>query len=142
MKFYIASGNENARLVSQLSRALTAAGHRQTYDWTQHCASECPSIKSVRAVAERELSGVMEAELVIVVLPGGEGTHIELGAALGTGKPVLLFAREVGELVRDGRTCSHYWHPGITRIVGDMRKWIHAAHAYGMMDAGLRRAIS
>ena len=35
MRFYIASGLENAETVSKLAKVLTAAGHTHTYDWTK-----------------------------------------------------------------------------------------------------------
>jgi nucleoside 2-deoxyribosyltransferase len=43
-------------------------------------------------IALAELAGVREADVLIVLLPGGYGTHVEIGAALGLGKPVILHA--------------------------------------------------
>ena len=36
MRFYIATGLENAERARQLSAVLTRNGHELTYDWTAH----------------------------------------------------------------------------------------------------------
>ena len=39
-----------------------------------------------------EIAAVREADVLVVLLPGGYGTHVEIGAALALGKPVILHA--------------------------------------------------
>lgn len=92
MKFYIASGFENKEIVRKVRDRLVAAGHEHTYDWT----------KNERAVTEADLirigtaerDAVMDSDVVLVLLPGGKGTHTELGIALGLHKKVHLYAAE------------------------------------------------
>lgn len=36
MKFYIASGFENADTVKRVAAVLKSEGHKHTYDWTVH----------------------------------------------------------------------------------------------------------
>jgi hypothetical protein len=61
-------------------------------------------------VARREILGVVEADIVIVLLPGGRGTHAELGAALALAKPVALHTNDSGIFVGP-ETCAFYHHP-------------------------------
>jgi hypothetical protein len=94
--FYIASSLDNAEAVKRLNRALTLAGHYCTYDWTTHGpvfkadASVEENAKALKTTAAAELQGVTAAHAVIVLMPGGRGTHIEIGAALASYRPILI----------------------------------------------------
>jgi nucleoside 2-deoxyribosyltransferase len=95
-RFYIASSLDNAEAVRQLACTLRARGHVHTYDWTTHGAVFKPSaepednVAAMRDVARSEMKGVTTADVVIVLLPGGRGTHVEMGGALAAGKRVLV----------------------------------------------------
>ncbi len=119
MRFYIASGIKNGERVSQLSRVLKGRGHELTYDWTERgdIRSEGESIMS--EVAFNELRAVRDAELVIVLLPGGAGTHTELVVAIATrsNKRILIWSEEGAEFCGDERTCTFYFHSSVERIV-------------------------
>jgi hypothetical protein len=125
MKFYIASRLENAERVKQLKRELEAMGHEHSYDWTVHGSVQNEGYETISRVAKAEAHGVLEADLVIVLLPGGRGTHTELGIALGDAlcrAPKLIgILSESGEIDfgNDGRTCAFYHHP----LVAKLRSW-------------------
>ncbi len=53
---------------------------------------------------------------MIVLLPGGRGTHTELGIALGSGKRVILVAYFGEDLDEKGRTCAFYLHSHVTIV--------------------------
>jgi nucleoside 2-deoxyribosyltransferase len=116
MKYYIASRLENAATVRKLATRLNAEGWVQTYDWTQHGSVEGESVERISEVAQAEIQGVKDAELVIVLLPGGRGTHVELGAAIALGKPVFLYAERERHFYQDGRICAFYKHPGVFKV--------------------------
>ena len=125
MKFYIASRLENAEMVSKLAAVLKAAGHIQTYNWTEHGSVQDEDIGIINQVAENELRGVKSADMVIVLLPGARGTHTELGIALGCGnKDIIICAETNDALLQDGRTCSFYWTTGTIHIIGGFDKWL------------------
>lgn len=113
MKFYIASGLENADNVEKLAAQLRDSGWTQTYNWTEHGSVNDEPTERIREVAHRELAGVWQADIVIVMLPGGRGTHVEMGAAIAWNKPVILLTEKEDKL-QDGRTCSFYHH---TRVI-------------------------
>ena len=82
MKVYIASTLSNADEAQAVSEALALDGWETTYPWFSHGSVQAEGEERIREVAAAEIAGVLEADLVIVVLPGGRGTHVELGIAL------------------------------------------------------------
>ena len=122
MNYYIASGLENARRVSLAAEALSA--HTRTYDWTGHGDIRREGPERMQHVSSTELQAVVRADLVLLLLPGGKGTHSELGAALATGqgKRIILWS-ETGDEFRAGEgethpsVCAFYFHPLLERWV-------------------------
>ena len=114
--FYIASRLENAAAVRALVAQLTSWGWVQSYDWTAHGSVQAGGEARIREVALLETRGVLRADLVIVLLPGGRGTHTELGIALGSGKRVILVAYFGEDLDEKGRTCAFYLHSHVTIV--------------------------
>ncbi len=112
MKFYIATRLENHAAHNEVRDALTALGHQITYDWTIHGPVWRQGAKVIAKTAEAELNGVREADFVVVLLPGGRGTHAELGIALALDKPSLICAPGASPLLTVApETCAFYWHP-------------------------------
>lgn len=110
MKFYIASSIDNIDQAQTLRDRLVALGHKQTNDWTLHGSlKNSPGLW--REVSEKEIQGVLDADFVVVLLPGGRGTHTELGIAIGNGKEkiVVIGGKELREPpAENGRTCIFY----------------------------------
>jgi hypothetical protein len=108
-----------------LAAALTALGHEITYDWSVHGSVQKDGPERIREVAEAECNGVLQADLFVCLLPGGRGTHTELGIALGNKrhKHGVRMAGQVGGEIRivlvgddggaDERTCCFYHHPDV-----------------------------
>jgi len=120
LKVYIATSLEAADKHGTVSRMLETMGCTLTYDWTEHGAvhQDAEPEKRMRQVAHAELRGVAGADLVVVLLPGGRGTHTEMGAALMANKPVLLHAEDEDDLLdHTGRPSSFYYHPLVTRVI-------------------------
>lgn len=115
MKYYIATGLKNAHRAQQLRRRLNANGHVWTYDWTEHGAAGHLGEDRLSQIAVHEFYGVTVADVLIVLLPGGKGTHAELGMAIAMGKPIIIWDETRAEWVCDNDTCSFYWLPGIRR---------------------------
>lgn len=135
MRFYIASGLKNAAAVQGLARALKDLGHEQTYDWTVH-GSVHDSPEKWPIVSQAETQGVLTADVVIGMLPGGRGTHFELGLALGCGHAtIFLYACEEEHLYPEGRTCVFYWHPRIIHVRNDEELLRGIWELYGRLRA-------
>jgi|GEM_PF-744125 len=120
IKFYIASRLENAEQVRCLAKILKMWGWEHTYDWTTHGSVQDKGETVIREVAHKEIQGVKNADIVIVLLPGGRGTHTELGAAIALDKPVFIYAPTDEFFMQDNRTCAFYWNDNITRVTGCM----------------------
>jgi nucleoside 2-deoxyribosyltransferase len=118
MKFYIASKLENYRNVQAVRDALIKAGHRITYDWTLHGSVAGQGAKRLREVAGSEMDGVLSADIVIVLLPGGRGTHAELGMAIAWDIPVMLIADKSNTYFNlDKNTCAFYWNKNVQQCI-------------------------
>ena len=99
-----------AFLHKQLSANLIDLVHEITYDWTQHGSVQDDGPERIAEVAAAESRGVYLADAVIVLLPGGRGTHAELGMAYALGKRIFIHGPRAGE---DGRECAFYYaQPG------------------------------
>lgn len=117
MKFYIASSLKNIENVRQVANNLKARGFLHTYDWTTHTIID--SINKLRIIGQEEVSGVLAADVVIVMLPAGKGSHVELGIALGAGKKIYLYS-STNELNDIESTCSFYHVDSVEQRIGSL----------------------
>jgi hypothetical protein len=77
------------------------------------------SMKPYATVARQELDAIKNADVLIVLLPGGYGTHVEIGAALALGKPVILHSPD-RETLNKPYPCVFHYHPGVKLIVSEV----------------------
>jgi nucleoside 2-deoxyribosyltransferase len=113
MKYYIGTRLDNAEMHNQFWDQLSKMGHELTFNWTDEGYIE--DIPKLVRYIEQEVIGVAEADFVLILLPGGRGTHCELGAALGLKKPVILYAPEDTHLLKK-KHCGFYHHPLVTMV--------------------------
>jgi nucleoside 2-deoxyribosyltransferase len=113
MKTYIATRLENHRTHNRVRDALVEVGVELTYDWSLHGPVWMHGEQRIQEVSERETHGVKDADFVIVILPGGRGTHAELGMAIALDKPVFLLCESDDTRKMLGaceETCAFYHH--------------------------------
>lgn len=121
---YVASGLENIAVVREFNQRLTQLGYKITYDWTDHgsvqgtVSVENPDVTRIRDVAAHEMRGVAAAYLVVCILPGGRGTHTELGAAIAQSRLngtriVMVGDAEAQYGSAERPTCAFYHHPQV-----------------------------
>lgn len=116
MKYYIATSLSRATDHNLVRDALRGCGHAISYDWTSHGSVKSVSLERLREVAVFELNGILEADFVIVLLPGGSGTHLELGFALGNNKRVFLHSEDPSLFDLGPQTNAFYHHPDLIRL--------------------------
>lgn len=122
MRFYVASKLENHEAVSELAALLRAAGWEQTYDWTTHGSVKETDEATLREVGHRELRGVLDADVLLMLTPQGRGSHVELGIALAAGKRVYIH-HEDGRYFRcDDETSPFYWNDDVVRFAGTLEE--------------------
>lgn len=121
MKFYIASSFQNIESVKYVSEVLKNKGYIHTYDWTKN--ERALTIEKLQAIGQEEKNGVLNADILVVLLPAGKGSHIEFGIALGQGKKVFLYSPNYD--VRDLETTSTFYHlPEVEIVIGTIDELI------------------
>lgn len=120
-KIYIASGLKNAERAKEYMGLFREAGWEITYDWTVHGSVLHRGVEVMRETARNEVFGVLEADILLVVLPGGRGTHVELGVAIGRGTPVLLVPSIDPT---EDLHCAFYHHPQVTIVEPEFRQTV------------------
>lgn len=115
-KFYIATRLENHQAHNNLRDALVDQGFEITYDWTTHGPVWTKGLDRIREVAELERVGVYAADVVIVLMPGGRGTHAELGMAIAYNKPVVIVSDNLDHFVASPETCAFYHNPCVSHL--------------------------
>ncbi len=134
MRFYVASGLVNRERVSEVITKLIAKGHSITYDWTKHGDIRREGHLRLSEVASNEVLGVCSAEVVLILLPGGKGTHTELGLSLATSqnKKIIIWSESGREFSAWEETCAFYHHPSITQL----------SCAYSDLDTEIEKILS
>lgn len=111
-KYYIATSFHNKEAHKECRRFFDDRGYELTFDWTVYPFIPDPYVMNI--VAEKEIAAVKAADFVVVLLPGGRGTHTELGAAIAHDKPVFLVAPHPQQLLdSQGLTNPFYYHSSI-----------------------------
>jgi nucleoside 2-deoxyribosyltransferase len=121
MNFYIASSFSNSKTVQKVSEQLVRAGFIHTYDWTTN--GRAKSMEDLKAIGTKERDGVGEADFVVILLPGGKGTHVELGMAISLKKNIYLYSSD--EKMNEIETTSTFYHLSeVTQCIGTTDKLI------------------
>ncbi len=116
MKFYIGSGMKNCELVNYYAKILEENEWKHTYNWAKNINGD-ETIKDLIEYSKLEQQGIIDSDVVIILLPAGRGTHIELGMALALNKKIFLCS-ETKEEFSIENTVNFYQLPSIVRLVG------------------------
>ena len=115
MNFYVGSGMKNWELVNYYSKKLEEKGWKHTYNWAKNINGN-ETIKDLIEYSKLEQQGIIDSDVVIILLPAGRGTHIELGMALALNKKIFLCS-ETKEEFSIKNTVNFYQLPNIVRLV-------------------------
>lgn len=114
-RFYLATRKDRATEADAISDALKLHGWERTLTWNDQGDT---SSETRAELAQAEVRAVSEADVLIVMLPGGYGTHVEIGVALALGKPVILHAPDQ-RILDTPYPCVFHYHPQITRLISE-----------------------
>lgn len=134
MKFYIGSGFKNVDNVNYISNELKKYGHIHTYNWALDETLDETKEEMIN-FSILELKAIDESDVVIILLPAGRGTHIELGYALHAGKKIYLCVRDEDEFSLSN-TVNFYQIPEIEKIVGDNEKIVRRLVKWSIYEEG------
>ena len=116
MDFYVGSGMKNCELVNYYSKKLEEKGWKHTYNWAKNINGD-ETIKDLIEYSKLEQQGIIDSDVVIILLPAGRETHIELGMALALNKKIFLCSENKEEFSIKN-TVNFYQLPNIVRLVG------------------------
>lgn len=133
MKYYIATSTANKASHRAVRDGLKQLGHEITYDWTVHGSVRETSKERLQEVAQAEFEGIQQADFVLVLLPGGKGTHAELGFSIACEKQVIVHSEDPLAFELGPQVCAFYHHRDVKRLVCPMEDVAEEAH--GLLDA-------
>lgn len=94
-KIYIATSLKNAARAKELQERFLELGITCTYDWTVH--GQVFSVEELAKFGLAEEQGVKDADVFLMIFPGRNGSHFEMGLARGLGIPIVLLEETVVE---------------------------------------------
>ncbi|MFJ7749277.1 hypothetical protein ACIQXM_04920 [Arthrobacter sp. NPDC097144] len=125
-RFYVASSFRNIVNVRYIAQTLESKGYVNTYDWTQNASAldgSSVTLDNLSSIGQHELAAVIGADVVVVLLPGGKGTHVELGIAIAQGRRIILHSP--AEVINNPGTTSTFYHlPEVEKCHGTLEDLI------------------
>jgi nucleoside 2-deoxyribosyltransferase len=121
-KFYVASSFRNMDAVNYVTNQLVNKGYVHTYDWTKNAQGRDEktfTFEDLKEIGQKEKDAVIDSDFIVVLLPGGKGTHIEFGIALGLGKKILLYSPDAA-IDQVEETSTFYHLPEVEKCYGTM----------------------
>lgn len=112
--YYLATRKDRASEANSIEEALKPHGWERTLTWSDQ---EGATHAAYADLAQAELRAIHEADVLIAMLPGGFGTHVEIGAALALGKPVILHSPD-RKTLETPYPCVFHYHPGVKLLIG------------------------
>lgn len=119
-KIYVATSfgawKQQRRIATYLREHLSA---ELTYDWSKDATAGRAEDETPELMVEagaRDLKGVVDCDVLVVLLPGGRGTHFEMGVASALGKPVVIWSSEQDMRDQAAHLCPFHFLPGMTRV--------------------------
>lgn len=125
-KFYVASSFKNMDAVHYVTNKLLNMGYLQTYDWTKNAQAkekQTITLKDLMEIGQHEIQAVSDSDFVVILLPGGKGTHVELGIALGQNKKIFLYSED-GSINIAEATYTFYHLPEVEKCFGTLDELI------------------
>ncbi len=114
-RFYLSTRLDRSGQATELLAKLKTRGWERTFEWE---TSEPLTIEEFSKLACSQMAAISEADIVIVLLPGGRGTYAEVGASLALGKPVIVYAPDC-ETLDKPYPCTFHHHPNVKLVVSE-----------------------
>ncbi|WP_144569207.1 nucleoside 2-deoxyribosyltransferase [Bacillus pseudomycoides] len=89
MNFYIASSFQNKHLVQFVASQLKEEGWHHTYNWTQN--ERATNREQLQKIGQAEKQAIQNADVFLLLLDGGNGSHTELGMAIALEKKIYMY---------------------------------------------------
>jgi len=139
-KFYIATSLQRIEDHHNVRDALREQNWEITYDWTLHGSVKKTSIERLQEVGLKMTQGVLDADVVIVLLPGGKGTHTELGMAIARNKKIILHSMSPQPFALCDETVAFYHREDILQLTGTFDQVVEILQREFQKDANELRS--
>lgn len=103
-------------------------GHVHTYNWAENIIED-ETIEDMINASELEKQGIIDSDAVIIILPAGRGTHIELGMALALNKKIYLYSKD-GKDFKLENTVNFYGIPEIIKVTGSIEDLVEKINTF------------
>lgn len=123
IKYYIATRLSRHKEHNIVRDALNEMNHKITYDWTIHGSQKHVSLGRLEEVGEAQVEAIREADVVIVLLPGGAGTHTEFGIALGLNKKIIIHSESSEFFQLGDKACAFYFCKNLHQVQSDIEEF-------------------
>jgi hypothetical protein len=127
MRFYIGSSFKNIHNVRKVADQLIAQGFTPTYDWTTN--TNVDSLLKLKEIGQQERVAVLAADLVIIMMPAGKGSHVEFGIALGAGKKIVLYS-PTDEIDNFKGTTTFYHLHEVQKCIGSLSELVATVSSF------------
>lgn len=121
-RFYVASSFKNVENVRYVAQSLESKGNLNTYDWTGiEGASDGSTLtlEDLGHIGQKERDGLLKADVVVILLPGGKSAHVEMGIAIGQAKRIFLHSPDAA--IDNIETTSTFYHlPEVEKCYGTL----------------------
>jgi nucleoside 2-deoxyribosyltransferase len=81
------------------------------------------TFEELRYIGEEAKQGIIDADFVVIILPAGKGSHLELGMAMALNKRIYLYSPDE-EIYNMDKTVTYYFLPEIRPFVGQLADFI------------------
>jgi nucleoside 2-deoxyribosyltransferase len=121
-RFYVASSFKNVENVRYVAQNLESKGYVNTYDWTRNAKAlneKTFTFEDLMDIGQKERDALLNADVVVILLPGGKGTHVEMGIAIGHAKRIIRHSPD--EAINNFETTSTFYHlPEVEKCYGTL----------------------
>jgi len=114
VKYYIATGYPHRDRAEQLANVIKAVGGIITCEWWLN--DESGDIGELAEIGRKEFQGIRDCDVLVCLMPGYQGTHTELGAAVMLGKRVIIHDSDIES---DRPVVPCYYQENV--------KWLHGS---------------
>jgi hypothetical protein len=136
MNYYIASRWNNMKAVQYLTENLHALGHT-IFSYVDDQRNFIPKKElerpaeifspgddwrtrpALKSIFEKDMGGLADCEVMVLLLPAGETSHIEAGIAYGLSKHLVLIGQP--EAVKSHYLIFNEWHKTIEDYITSLR---------------------
>lgn len=119
IKYYIATRLNRRPQHNFVRDVFAKKGFEITFDWTTAPKDiRTTATKSTfKDIAIKMIQAVSSSDIVVALLPGAFGTHVEVGMALQAKKNIIIHSKDKEVFSPSEKTIAFYYHDLVHQVV-------------------------